>query len=130
MDLLVQYPRPLLKILPNRCQSRMLLLLVHLRIHLALVKPQRSTLSSLPQRTNPRKEKRKAKAKLKSMPQNKVLPNSLLANLHNGNISILASSVRRITTRRIFLDDLKLVAYSKGPLMSLKSHFCLSKPKW
>jgi hypothetical protein len=89
-----------------------------LRIHLALVKPQRSTLSSLPQWTNPRKVRRKAKARVKPMPQNRVLLNRLLVNLHNGNLSIHASFVRRITILRIVPDDLKLVVCSKGPQLS------------
>jgi len=43
----------LLNILPNKSWSQMLFLIVLPRIHLALVKPQRSMLSGLPQRTNP-----------------------------------------------------------------------------
>lgn len=130
MELLVQYPRPLLNILPKRSRSQMLFLIICPRIHLALVKPQRSTLSSLLQWTNPQKERRKAKARVKSMPQNRVLPNRLLANLRNGNLSILASFARNITTLRIVPDDPKLVTFSKGPLLSSKSCFRLNRPKW
>jgi len=123
MELLVKYPKPLLKLLPNRSRSRMLLLIVHLRIHLALVKHQRSTLFSLPQRTNPWKLRRKEKARVKSMPQNKVLLNHLLAMLHNEILSIHASFVRSITILRIVPDGLKLVILSKGSLLSSKRRF-------
>lgn len=130
MELLVQYPRPLLNLLPNKSRSQMLFLIVHPRIHLALVKPQRSMLSSLLQRRNPQKERRKAKVRVNSMPQNSVLQNCLLVNLCNGNISILTSFARKITTLRIVRDDPKLVTCSKGPSLSSKSRFCLSRPKW
>jgi len=118
------------KLLLNRSRPQMLFLIVHPRIHLALVKPQRSTLSSLLQWTNPQKERRKTKENLKPMPQNRVLPNHLLVNLRNGNLSIPASFARKIATLRIVPDDLKLVSCSKGPLLSSKSHFYLTRPKW
>lgn len=130
MELLVWYPRPLLRLLQNISQSQIMFLIVHPRIHLALVKPQRSMLSSLPQRKNPRKERRKEKARVKSMPRNRVLPNHLLANVSNRNLSILASFSRKVTTLRIVSDDPKLATCSKGPPLSSKSHFHLSKPKW
>lgn len=76
------------------------------------------------------KGKKKEKAKLKSMPRNKVLPNRLLANLHNGNLSIPTSFARRITILRIVHDYPRSVAFSKGPLLSLKSRFHLSKLRW
>jgi len=66
MELLVQYPKPLLNLLPNRSQSQMLFLIVLPRIHLALVKPQRSTLSSLLQWKKSSKGKKKVKGKGKA----------------------------------------------------------------
>jgi len=130
MALLLQYPRPLLNLLPNRSQSQMLFPMVLPRILLALVKPHRSTLSSLSQWTNPRNIRRKAKARVKPMPQNRVLPNHLLVNLHNGNPSIPASFARRITTLWIVPNNPKLVIFSKGHSLSSKSHFHLSRPNW
>lgn len=125
MELLVKYPRTLLNVLPNRSRSWILFLSVLPRMLIALVKPQRSMLSSLPQ-----KIRRKENARVKLMPQNRVLPNCLLVNIHNRNLSIPASFVRKITTLRIVLDDLKLFILSMGPLLSSKIHFCLSRPKW
>ncbi len=130
MDLLVKYPRPLSKLLPNRSWSRIPLSTVHLKTLRALVKPQRCTLSNLPQQTNPRKEKRKEKAKLKSMPWNRVLPNCFSTNHRNGSLSLPTSFARRIIILRIVHDDPKLVDCSRGPLLSSKSLFCLSRLKW
>ena len=118
MESLVQCLRPLLNLLPNRSWSQTLLPIVPPRIHLALVKPQRSTLPSLPQWTNPRKIRRKAKARVNPMPQNTVLPSCPLVILHNKSLSIHASFARRITIPRIVSDDLKLVVCSEGPQLS------------
>jgi len=87
-------------------------------IHLALVKPHRYTLFSLLQRTNPRKVRKKEKARVKPMPQNRVVLSPLLVMLLNGSLSINASFVRRIIILRIILEDPKLFICSKGPQLS------------